>query len=180
MRDQGLMSISYNPVGKIRRAIREDPIILAHHPFCDNFAGHTIQLRGYSVCLGCLFTYPSAAVTIAVVLAFGYLGLPFTNIQLFGAGVVLFVVALLRKALDIGRENQRLHIIFRVVLGVSLGLVLSAIIVSPDGTSRLVLLAVVVGVAIVYNVWNGRRSMGICRSCEQYPEFPNCDGSRPS
>jgi hypothetical protein len=179
MRVQGLMSISYNPMGKIRRAIRDDPIILAHHPFCDNFAGHTIQLRGYSVCLGCLFTYPSAGVTIAVVLAIGYLGLPFTNIQLFGAGVMLFAVALLRKALDIGRENQRLHIIFRVVLGVSLGLVLSAIIVSPDWTSRLVLLAIIAGVAITYNVLNGRRTMGICRSCEQYPEFPKCDGSRP-
>ncbi len=174
------MSIGYNPMGKIKRAIRDDPIILAHHPFCDNFAGHTIQLRGYSVCLGCLFTYPAAVVTIVVIIAIGYLGLSFSNIQLFGAGVVLFLVAILRKALDIGRENQRLHIIFRMVLGVSLGLVLSSIIVSPDWTSRLVLIAIIVGVAITYNVINGRRTMGICRSCDQYPEFPHCAGSKPS
>jgi len=167
-------------MGKIKRAIRDDPIILAHHPFCDNFAGHTIQLRGNSVCLGCLFTYPSAVVTIVVIIALGYLGVSFSYIQLFGAGVVLFLVALLRKALDIGRENQRLHIIFRMVLGVSLGLVLSSIIVSPDWTSRIVLIVIIVGVAIIYNVINGRRTMGICRSCEQYSEFPFCAGSKPS
>lgn len=173
------MDITYNPIKRVKMAIAEDPIILSHHPFCEAFAGHTVQVRGHAVCLGCLFTYPAAAATLAILLLLGYLGHAPTHQGAFATGVVLFSIALTRKLLDRGQHGQRMHMASRMVLGASLGLVVASVIYAPDWTVRATLIVVIVGVAVAYNVLNGRRTMRICKECSQYGDFPQCDGSRP-
>ena len=173
------MDITYNPIKRMKEAIAEEPLILAHHPFCPSFAGHTVRVRGYAVCLGCLFTYPAAVATLAVLLLLGYAGYPPTYQAAFAIGVVLFLIALARKAFDRGRFGQRVHMASRMVLGASLGFVLASVIYAPDRTVRVILIVIIVGVAVTYNVLNGRRTLRICKECSQYGDFPRCEGSRP-
>lgn len=172
--------MNFDPVSRLRRAIDEDPIILAHHPFCDRFSGHTVVLRGYHVCLGCLFTYPMAAVTLVLLLSAEGAGLPHPgSTHLFLAGVLVFGASLARKLVDGSSLGLRMHVAFRMALGASLALVLAAIIEAPDWTTRAVMIASVLTVAAVYNFTNGRRTLRTCASCEQHASFPRCEGARP-
>lgn len=42
------------------------PLLLAHHPECGDFKGHTLRIGKYSLCIGCFIGYPSAVIAIYV------------------------------------------------------------------------------------------------------------------
>ncbi|MEJ2280003.1 MAG: hypothetical protein P8Y70_19990, partial [Candidatus Lokiarchaeota archaeon] len=38
------------------------PIILSHHPKCENFKDHTLNIGSRKFCIGCFVGYPSAII----------------------------------------------------------------------------------------------------------------------
>jgi len=160
---------------RLKRAIDEDPFILSHHPLCKRYEKHVVTVRGYKVCMGCLFTYSSALFTILLI-NIAWLFFSFTYLELFYLGVVFFGIALIRKFfLDDEKLSKKVHILFRMVLGLSLGFEITAIQFA-SGNSRIYLLIIVIAVMIIYNVFNAKKTRNICKSCEQYKDFPYCDG----
>ncbi len=47
------------------------PIILSHHPKCDKFKNHTINIKGKDICIGCLAFYPTFFISLLVYFIFG-------------------------------------------------------------------------------------------------------------
>jgi len=171
-----MMRISKMPlIKRIKEEIDKEPFLLSHHPRCEKYESHVVEIKGYKVCMGCLFTYPSALITILIANL-----LYFTNLYdfriLFYLGLAFFGIALIRKFFLNDRNlSKKVHILFRIILGVSLGFEISAIEYA-SGTARLFLIVFVAAVIITYNVLNGIKTREICKTCEQYHLFPNCDG----
>jgi len=170
------MEISKLPlIRKIKEEIDKEPFLLSHHPLCEKYESHLVEIRGYKVCMGCLFTYPSALATILIVnLLYSVSSYGFE--LLFYLGLIFFGIALIRKLfLDDNSLSKQIHILFRVVLGISLGFEISAIEYA-EGESRLFLIVFVASFIVIYNIANGIHTRKTCKTCEQYPLFPNCDG----
>ncbi len=160
----------------LKKKIDEEPFLLSHHPLCKRFEKHVVTIKGYKVCMGCLFTYPSAFATL---IAINILFLKLKNIKcwtLFWMGVIFFGIAMIRKLfLSDDTLSKKIHIAFRIILGISFGFELAAIQFSY-GASRIIIIGIVISVATTYNIANTFKNRKICKTCPQYYKFPNCDG----
>lgn len=160
---------------KIGKALDEEPFILSHHPLCERYEKHVVEIHGRKVCMGCLFTYSSAAITLLLINIFHFTGI-YDYSDLFWMGILFFGLAMIRKLfLDDDKLSKNIHILFRSLLGISLGFEIGAIQYS-EGSTRWILIVLVVSVMIVYNVLNTFKTRKICKTCPQYSVFPNCDG----
>jgi len=164
------------PKGRIKKAIQKEPFILSHHPSCEKYSHHMVDLRGYKLCMGCFFTYPAAIITLLIAYLTplnGYLD----HIQFFGLAIIFLMLNVVRKLILRDRMSKKLHIIFRNFLGICLGLVIMGLLVIPDtDPMRWYYLILVISVAVIYNLANGIKTMRTCKACEDYPDFPKCQG----
>ena len=47
-------------------------ILLSHHPNCEKFENHTLNIRGTRVCIGCLAFYPTFIIVFSSVYFLGF------------------------------------------------------------------------------------------------------------
>ncbi len=129
---------------------------------------------GRRLCLGCFVMYPSAAISLAILLLInGFL--PLNPIYLLIAAFILFGINAVRKVIFRDNFKKGVHFIFRIELGITLALAIMSIILTR-GNERLFTVILVLAVAIVYNVYNGKRNLDICKKCPQHAQFPKCEG----
>ena len=43
------------------------PLLLSHHPNCDRFQNHVINIKGHRICFGCLIIYPTLILSIITI-----------------------------------------------------------------------------------------------------------------
>lgn len=127
--------------------------------------------------MGCLFTYPTLLFTLFTLWVLSYLT-ELSYESLFATAVLLLAACIGRKIIIGESIGKRAHIAFRMLLGVSLALAMMSILLATNSSIRLLLGVVTLMTAISYNVYNGFRTMRICKECAQYPLFPRCDGSK--
>lgn len=160
----------------MKKAVQKEPFILSHHPSCEKFSHHMVDFRGYKLCMGCFFTYPAAILTIIILYLPPFRDL-FDHTQLFGLAIVFLSLNVARKLILKDRISKNLHILFRNFLGICLGLVVMGLLAVPETDPlRWYYLIFVISVAVVYNLANGIKTMRTCKACEEYPNFPKCQG----
>lgn len=144
--------------------LRNEPILLAHHPLCGRFDDHLLTIRGRKVCRGCVTVYP----TFLVMLALLFMGRPTFEVAFLGS-LFLFSFQLLRFV----TSGRGLSIIFNMVLGSSLALATySAIFCPPD--QRIYVYPFLITVIIVFEYLKGRRMLNKCKDCPNRASYPKC------
>ncbi|MHC1680233.1 MAG: hypothetical protein AB9860_03160 [Methanomassiliicoccales archaeon] len=144
--------------------LRNEPILLAHHPLCGRFDDHLLTIRGRKICRGCVTVYP----TFLVMLALLFLGRPTFEVVFLGS-IILFSFQLLRFV----TSGRGLSIIFNMVLGSSLALAIySAIVCPPD--LRIYVYPFLITVIIVFEYLKGRRMLNKCKDCSNRASYPKC------
>ncbi|QLH74759.1 MAG: hypothetical protein HPY73_04405 [Methanomassiliicoccales archaeon] len=153
-------------MSKIRDELKNEPIVLAHHPMCGRYDDHFFIISGRKICRGCLTVYPSA---IAVFLVLMLLGID-DFWTLFGAAFVLFMINSLRILID---RSKAMNIIFNIMLGTILALTIQAILHCPDEL-KIVIYPFVVLSAFAFMGIRGWKLLLSCKKCPDYRNFPAC------
>ena len=161
-------------MGRLRDYFKENPFLLAHHPSCESFSNHTLNIRGWRLCLGCFVIYPSAIVSLLVLFVLlNYFA--FDYMAMFIGSVIFFGINLIRKIVFKDNLQKRTQVVFRMILGLSLAFILTAIWLAPP-TQRLYIILLFLSIAIGYNLFNSKKMLKTCKECSRYPEFPKCEG----
>ncbi len=148
--------------------LRNEPILLAHHPLCGRFEDHLLTIRGRKVCRGCVTVYPTFLVMLVLLL----LVRP-EFITAFVGSLILFSAQLLRFITS-GRGRS---IFFNMVLGSSLAMAAySAIVCPPD--LRIYVYPFIITVIVVFEYLKGRRMLKKCKECPDRAFYPTCARGR--
>ena len=157
----------------IKQKFKDEPIIISHHPACERFKEHRINIRGTDVCRGCLFVYPTLVITLILLnLLWVPSFLPFWGYMLLA--FIFFSLNLLRKILHV--KGSRSHNLSRISLGLAFGFSITSILKAPSITLTVIMIVIVLTIAIFYNVLNGINTLKICKTCPEYSIFPRCSG----
>ena len=148
--------------------LRNEPILLAHHPLCGRFDDHLLTIRGRKVCRGCVTVYP----TFLAMLVLLFMGRPAFEVAFF-ASLFQFSVQLLRFV----TSGPGISIFFNTVLGSSLAFATySAIICPPD--LRIYVYPFIITVIVVFEYLKGRRMLKRCKECSDRALYPKCARGR--
>ena len=163
---------------EVRMGQETSSLLLSHHPACGRFGHHVVRIMGRDVCMGCLFVYPSALVTMLVLLFLAPV-VHLSYLHIFALGCALFAIAVARRAFWTGLRNKMAHMTFRIVLGVSLGSVVIAVAMAPGLMVRVGLSLVVIGTWAAYQLYGWTAMVASCRRCPGYRDFPRCKEAPP-
>ena len=144
--------------------LRNEPILLAHHPLCGRFDDHLLTIRGRKVCRGCVTVYPTAVVFLITALLLRPDFLP-----AFFVSLVLFVGQLLRFVIS----GRRTSVLLNIVLGASLGMVIYSAVVCPSNL-RLYVYPFIISVIVSFEYLKGRRMLSRCKDCPERHAYPRC------
>lgn len=142
------------------------PIILSHHPLCGSFSDHYFSIRGRYFCKGCMTVYPTALVTLVVLLLFNLIAFEF----LFYSSLILFILNCYRFIIP---RSEIVGLAMNAMLGVSLGSVILSLFYAPDSV-RLPWTVFVFITVSVFVFLKGLRVFNVCRQCPRYGSFPKC------
>lgn len=163
-------------MGRLKRYLEENPFLLAHHPSCDYFSHHTLDFRGWKLCMGCFVIYPTAAASLSVIfLLSSHITLDY--LAFFTVALAMFGLNSIRKIIYRDELPKNIQVAFRVVLGISLASMLASMWLAPR-PEQYFLLGLFLAVAVGYNLLNSRKMLSTCKKCQHYPEFPKCQGLR--
>ena len=163
-------------MGRLKEYFKNNPFLLAHHPSCDKFSHHTLNYRGWKLCMGCFIIYPSAIITLAMLFFLQNLH-SIDYLIAFYIALVMFGINSIRKIVFKDNLPKKVQIVFRIILGISLAYILYSIWLAPQ-PEQYYLIGMFLAIAIGYNLFNSKKMLKTCKECEQYPEFPKCEGLR--
>lgn len=144
--------------------LRNEPILLAHHPLCGRFDDHLLTVRGRKVCRGCITVYP----TFAVILLLLFLGRP-EFLPAFAGSLIVFAAQLMRFLI----KGRGWSIFFNAALGSSLALVAYAALVCPSEL-RVFVYPFILTVIVVFEYLKGKRMLNQCKECPDRANYPRC------
>ena len=153
---------------KFMDELRNEPILLAHHPLCGRFDDHLLTIRGRKVCRGCVTVYPAFLLMLALL----FMGRP-TFEAAFFASLFQFSFQLLRFVIS----GRGISILFNMVLGSSLAFATySAIVCPPD--QRIYVYPFIITVIVVFEYLKGKRMLKKCEECPAHASYPKCARGR--
>jgi hypothetical protein len=168
-----------NPIRRVVRSVGErDPLLLAHHPSCEYYAHHTVELYGQRVCMGCVVVYPVGFCSLFA-LAIGRLlvpGLPvyeLDTVALYALGFGLVLPMVLAKAWP-GTRSGRARVAGKALLAVGLAFVALPFLFRP--TARLTTAVLFVGFLAPYVGYKALTATDDCEGCPEADDFPRCSG----
>lgn len=144
--------------------IRNEPILLAHHPLCGKFDDHLLNVNDRKLCRGCFTVYPATVVFMVALLL------------LRPSFIEAFVLALVLFAAQLFRFFPALHwmvIGFNLLLGCSLAAIIYAAIICPPDL-RIYFYPFIAAVIVSFELIKGRKVLARCHSCPSYGSFPQC------
>ena len=158
--------------------MRDNPFLLSHHPRCRFYDHHTVTVRGYDLCIGCVTVYPvggGSLLTLAllslVVPTFPLFTLSTTGVYaVAGALAVPLVVA---KALS-GSRSVGTRLAVKALLAVGLAVGFLPVVTRPG--DRLQTLVLVGGGLVAYVAYKGLTALDDCEGCPERESFPDCPG----
>lgn len=151
------------------------PLMLSHHPICEEYEDHSFRMFGRDFCIGCFIGYPSAA----IMLIFGYLSGLFslfegTSLSLIGivfcSSYILSIVGLTKR--------KPIKILSKVSIGIGSAFVIAAIMTIPI-LIYLRLFIVLIFTQIVTAIMGLKRQKEmnkICNACEYQNNRNICPG----
>lgn len=169
----------YNPLKRLLTYLgREDPLLLAHHPTCEYYSHHVIEVYGQKLCMGCFIVYPTGFFSLVSLLAARLTVLDaeiraMSTLSLYAIGFSLLVPKVAGKALP-GQRSRNTRIVTKAVLAVGLAFVALPFFFRPS--YRVVTVALFLGFLIPYSVHKGLTATDDCAGCPEADDFPNCSG----
>jgi hypothetical protein len=97
------------------------PMLISHHPPCDTFKNHTINIGKLKLCIGCFIGYPSAILTIIITIIL-YNRNSFNLIPVLILGIILSLTQLL--SLTSITEVKSIKIIQKFLIGAGSGFII--------------------------------------------------------
>lgn len=161
-------------MGRLKEYFKNNPFLLAHHPSCDTFSNHTLNIRGWKLCLGCFVIYPSAIISLALLFFLQDLH-SIDYLMAFYIALAMFGINSIRKIIYKDNLPKSVQVVFRVILGISLASMLYSIWLAPQ-PEQYYLIALFLAIAIGYNIFNSKKMLKTCKECDQYQNFPKCEG----
>ena len=156
------------------------PFSLAHHPSCEQFSGHCVEIRGRRLCIGCFIGFPATFIALAVIVYASYLGvmrLVLLDALLLGVVIegVLFLVKMVHHA---KRVSARVAI--KIAQATGIAFLLYAPISMPWSIG-----AKIVAVFVVWMTLNTLMSAQrmyetgkTCEACDYKARWSKCPGFR--
>lgn len=162
----------------IKRIGNEDPLLLAHHPTCEYYSHHVIELYGQKLCMGCLIVYPVGLVSLLVLalLRLTILSSQIAHIStqsLYIAGFALISPKVLLKIIP-GQRARWQRVLTKGILAVGLAFVALPFIFRPG--ERIITLGLFFGFLIPYVGYKAWTATDDCKGCPEADDFPNCSG----
>jgi len=149
---------------KFVEELRNEPILLAHHPLCGKFDDHMLNIKGRKVCRGCVTVYPTA---ILIFISMLFIRLEFE--LAFMVSLMLFGIQLLRFLYS----GHLISIAFNILLGSSLASVLYSAIICPADL-RIYVYPFIAVVIVSFEYLKGKRMLDKCHKCPEHGSFPKC------
>lgn len=168
-----------NPIRlAIQRVGAREPLLVTHHPTCEYYDHHTIDLYGQPVCMGCFVVYPVGFASLLTLVLTRLLAPDFPlfgleTVAFYAAGFALATPMLLDKALP-GRRGTRPRVAAKASLAVGLALLAFPALFRPG--DRLLTAALFVGFLVPYVLYKGLTVRDDCQGCPEADDFPNCSG----
>ncbi|MDD1772609.1 MAG: hypothetical protein LUQ09_06775 [Methanomassiliicoccales archaeon] len=144
--------------------LRNEPILLAHHPLCGKFDDHMLNIKARKVCRGCVTVYPTAILVLILFLLVrpGFEPSFIMALVLFGIQLIRFV-----------SSGHKTAITFNMVLGSCLAITVFSVITCPSDL-RIFLYPFIIVVAVIFIYLKSRRMFSRCHNCSNYGSFPEC------
>jgi len=168
-----------NPLKKLVRTIgTEDPLLLAHHPTCEYYSHHVIELYGRKCCMGCFIVYPVGLVSLFALVIFRLTVFSeqianTTTLSLYLIGFLLVSPKVLLKLLP-GQRTSWQRISTKATLAVGLAVVALPFVFRPS--ERVLTLCLFFGFLVPYVGYKAWTATDDCEGCPEVDDFPNCSG----
>lgn len=151
---------------RLRRELKNEPIVLAHHPLCGRYDDHFFIISGRKVCRGCLTVYPSAILVFIVLML-----LKITDFNiLYTVAVALLIVNFIRMVIH---RSKLTNLIFNMMLGTCLAFTVQALLHCPDEL-KIVIYPFTLLTAALFMGLRGMRLFSKCKKCPDYWRYPKC------
>jgi hypothetical protein len=162
----------------IRRVGEQDPLLLAHHPTCEYYSHHVIELYGQKLCMGCFIVYPVGFVSL-LVLVLSRLTILSGQIvsistqSIYIAGFLLVSPKILIEIVP-GQRARWQRVLTKAILAVGLAFIAFPFLFRPSG--RVVTVCLFLGFLVPYVGYKGLTATDDCEGCPEADDFPNCSG----
>ena len=151
------------------------PLLLSHHPQCDKFKNHTLNIKNVKLCIGCFIGYPSAILSLIFIITFNLNQIiaPIFFL-LFG---LTFLSTFILSPLHL-TEHKFIKIIQKALIGNGAILILYWIIALPNPIDINIFIMYITGWGIftVMNAYHVLGNMYKCYKCETPLDWNNCGG----
>ncbi|MHA1150792.1 MAG: hypothetical protein ACTSR8_21440 [Promethearchaeota archaeon] len=151
------------------------PFLLAHHPQCEDFEGHTLKIGKYRFCIGCFIGYPTAILSIIIIDKFGLLYLlPSRAFFFFGIGLIAtFILSPLHIT-----KIKTIKILQKILIGVGSGFLFWFLLILPNPLLInyfliLIVFSVILGVLNFHHAYSFYSG---CKKCEYALNWGVCPG----
>ena len=150
-------------------------LLLSHHPVCEKFGNHTINIGKYRFCIGCYVGYPSALIGIIII--------PLLNlVDIFNSFCFLITALVLISAFILSPLNltkiKAIKIIQKFLIGLGSAFLFWYIwtLQNPFFLNFFYFILVFGLLLILLNVYHGYGFLKICKKCEYSMDWNNCPG----
>jgi len=165
-------------LGRLVRFVRENPFLFSHHPRCRFYDHHTVTVRGYDICMGCVTVYPVGGGSLLCLALLSVVAPTFPLFALSTTGLYAVAGALAAplvgsKALP-GSRSVGTRLLVKALLAVGLAVGFLPLLTRPG--DRLRTLVLVGGGLVAYVVYKGLTAFDDCEGCPERESFPDCPG----
>lgn len=154
------------------------PILLSHHPNCEQFSNHVYHLKNYQLCIGCFTFYPIVILVFILTSLFVNTNIYYL-INLFYISF-LFFTPLILNILGLTRFKV-LKILSKISIGIGTGFQVTFIIFFPyfHILMKIFFLLDVNMVVGVIAYIRGNQIKKDCLDCEFKGDWSKCPGMKP-
>ncbi|MBD3255740.1 MAG: hypothetical protein GF383_11655 [Candidatus Lokiarchaeota archaeon] len=151
------------------------PLLLSHHPDCNNFRGHTLKCGKFKLCIGCFVGYPVAIITYLIMRTFN-LAKYFPHDSLFIISII-FLSTFVLSPLNL-TKIKIIKVAQKAFIGVGAAFLLVWIrnLPNPRMTNLLIMFIVFSLIIFVLNLYHVYGFLKTCYKCETPFDWGNCPG----
>ncbi|QEE16954.1 hypothetical protein DSAG12_02785 [Promethearchaeum syntrophicum] len=142
------------------------PMLLSHHPPCERYENHTINIGKFRLCIGCFIGYPSALLTI-ILTKILYDHKSFNLIPILIIGIIFSLAQLL--SLTSITEKKSVKIIQKFLMGTGSGFIIIFLYLTINLPEIFKLIVVFICISILIipiGILHYRTSSRTCENCE--------------
>lgn len=148
------------------------PLLLSHHPNCDRFQNHVINIKGHRICFGCLIIYPTLILSLITIFILK------NQINYLFEWYIIFIGALLVSLKIIDFDTKSYKLIVNIFTGIGVALAIFSIFGLPFD------LWINVIIFILFILFTGfiagykfDKKMKVCTNeCEYKRDWSQCPG----